>query len=122
MPPYKDKAAAAAANKRWRKKNPNKVRENMRRWKTENPERLRTINRRRRGLPVPPYPAPTHCECCRRPFTKTPALDHDHETGQFRGWLCGKCNVAIGMLGDTLQGVENASRYLNAVALLYGRN
>lgn len=28
------------------------------------------------------------------------ALDHSHATGAFRGWLCTKCNHAIGLLGD----------------------
>jgi len=39
-------------------------------------------------------------------------FDHDHVTGAFRGWLCGKCNTAIGKLGDDIAGVERALRYL----------
>lgn len=40
------------------------------------------------------------------------SLDHCHHTGLFRGWLCGKCNTAIGKLGDTLEGVKRAVAYL----------
>jgi len=38
--------------------------------------------------------------------------DHDHETGVVRGRLCHSCNVGIGMLGDTIEGLESAIRYL----------
>ena len=35
-------------------------------------------------------------------------VDHDHETGRIRGVLCFQCNVGIGRLGDTLEGVMRA--------------
>jgi hypothetical protein len=39
-------------------------------------------------------------------------LDHNHETGKFRGWLCDNCNTGIGKLGDTVEGLERAIAYL----------
>lgn len=30
----------------------------------------------------------------------------------FRGWLCGKCNTGIGLLGDTVEGVKRAWVYM----------
>lgn len=39
-------------------------------------------------------------------------VDHDHETGLPRGLLCRKHNAGLGMLGDTLRGVEAAKSYL----------
>lgn len=39
------------------------------------------------------------CAICHEPFgARTPAVDHDHETGRLRGLLCGRCNSAIAML------------------------
>ena len=40
------------------------------------------------------------------------SIDHCHETGKVRGLLCSKCNAGIGMLGDNLEGVTNAYKYL----------
>ena len=56
------------------------------------------------------------CELCNIPFSKlTPKdihLDHCHKTSTFRGWLCKNCNVGIGMLGDDIQGLQEAIAYL----------
>ncbi len=40
------------------------------------------------------------------------SMDHDHETGEFRGWLCPKCNHALGLFGDNEKIIESAIRYL----------
>lgn len=39
-------------------------------------------------------------------------VDHDHSTGAIRGLLCTRCNVGIGALGDTAEGVRRALDYL----------
>jgi hypothetical protein len=39
-------------------------------------------------------------------------VDHDHSNGNFRGWVCGKCNRALGNFGDDLTKVRNAVKYL----------
>jgi Recombination endonuclease VII len=65
------------------------------------------------GLPEATRPAPVICECCgKEPLSGPLHLDHDHTTGAFRGWLCKECNMAIGKLGDTLDGIERARAYL----------
>ena len=39
-------------------------------------------------------------------------LDHDHTTNTFRGWLCQKCNRALGNFNDSIERLERAVQYL----------
>ena len=38
--------------------------------------------------------------------------DHDHATGVFRGWLCGSCNKALGMVSDNPKILRRLAKYL----------
>lgn len=58
----------------------------------------------------PPRPANGDCQCCGR--TRKLCLDHDHETGEFRGWICDRCNRGIGALDDLPGGLLAAVEYL----------
>lgn len=40
------------------------------------------------------------------------SVDHCHSTGKIRGLLCWHCNTGIGKLGDTVDGLMRAVRYL----------
>lgn len=80
-----------------------------------NPEYELLRGRRRAGLPSPTRPDVGVCECCgakREDLDRSLSLDHCRETGIFRGWLCGGCNLSIGKLGDTVEGVQQALDYL----------
>ena len=55
---------------------------------------------------------PDNCECCDTPHRKSLVIDHDHDTLEFRGWLCESCNLGIGLLGDTIAGTEKALTFL----------
>lgn len=128
---------ARVAEKRWRQANPAAVnekkrrayarmspekraaeRERLRQWAKDNPEKARRSGWKKQGLPTPTRPCPENCEVCgraawleRRAF----ALDHNHATGKFRGWLCSACNTALGLFGD------NCAVLMKAIAYL-GRN
>ena len=39
-------------------------------------------------------------------------LDHDHETGKFRGYICHLCNTAISNFQEDKSILENAIKYL----------
>ncbi len=39
-------------------------------------------------------------------------VDHCHRTDQFRGWLCHKCNRALGGFGDDIGMMKRAIKYL----------
>ena len=41
------------------------------------------------------------------------AIDHNHETGKFRGILCLTCNTLLGMAKDSSEILKNAIQYLD---------
>jgi Recombination endonuclease VII len=50
------------------------------------------------------------------PLVGRPHADHDHQTGRFRGILCKKCNVALGMMDDDPARLVAAAKYLGWLA------
>lgn len=42
------------------------------------------------------------------------AIDHNHETGEFRGILCLKCNSLLGMASESTDVLQSAIKYLTA--------
>jgi hypothetical protein len=55
------------------------------------------------------------CEICRKTEDdngRRLAVDHCHITGKVRGILCNGCNRGIGYLGDDVERLENAIKYL----------
>lgn len=39
-------------------------------------------------------------------------FDHDHNTGAFRGWLCSRCNLALGLTRDDPETLLKLALYL----------
>lgn len=63
------------------------------------------------------------CLICGRPPTtngRRLAVDHDHDTGAIRGLLCTPCNSGIGQLGDSVDRLRSAIKYLEGSALCQG--
>src|SRR5690606_973341 len=105
--PYKDPARDRARRQtpEYRKKAAIRTKA----WVAANRDRYRAWYRRRAGLPTPTRAEPALCECCGQlPGKKSLAVDHCHETGKFRGWLCTNCNTGIGKLGDGIEGLIRA--------------
>ena len=79
-----------------------------------------------------PYPIDHYCDICGKSEDDLPAsfagaghgnkgksrritpwrLDHCHETGEFRGFLCNNCNIAWGRFMDDPEILLNAIAYL----------
>lgn len=45
-------------------------------------------------------------------LTSKVVLDHDHKTGEIRGWICDSCNTGIGRFKDDPNIIETAKNYL----------
>jgi hypothetical protein len=58
-------------------------------------------------------PGPLTCECCSdNPDARGIVWDHNHESGNFRGWLCNRCNRVLGMCKDSINVFQNLIKYL----------
>ncbi len=131
---------------RWRERNPEKVstckqrhyKENKKRllafgkrWRKENPIKVRLIVSKSEakrlghaactGTVAELKAAQTGlCHICGVPeteCTKGLCIDHCHKTGEFRGWLCVRCNSAISLLGDCPERLLMAAKYLEPRSL-----
>lgn len=92
-------------------------------WRAANPERARKADRRSRlkrfGLTLEAYDALLEAQrgrcfiCATEPHpSRCLAVDHDYDTGEVRGLLCDRCNLAIGTLGDCAETIDRALGYL----------
>jgi Recombination endonuclease VII len=54
------------------------------------------------------------CEICKKEIltSRDCNLDHDHETNQIRGLLCGDCNRGLGAFKDNVEILLNTIKYL----------
>lgn len=60
---------------------------------------------------------PEQCEICGafgKEFQKGIVFDHDHETGKFRGWICPRCNMAIGLVKENTETLEAIIKYIKS--------
>lgn len=110
----------------WRRANPDKDKANRKRYRIKNPEKVKTHNRnsllkREYGITQDVYDLTLEtqngaCALCFRPNADTGKqklnVDHCHESGKFRGLLCGKCNRGLGAFNDDIDLMERAFLYL----------
>ena len=54
---------------------------------------------------------PEQCEICGA-IGKV-CLDHNHKTGEFRGWICHRCNLALGLFKDNIGLLKATIEYLS---------
>ena len=53
---------------------------------------------------------PEQCEVCGA--MGTICFDHNHETNRFRGWICTRCNTALGYAKDSPELLRRLADYL----------
>ena len=104
-------------------KNPEKRKELKRRYKEKDPARYIRLGKRRswKRLGLDPdivesyvNTHPDACEICGMPSNgQKLAIDHCHDKGVFRGILCSKCNMGIGLFQDDPLLLTKAIEYLN---------
>ena len=63
-----------------------------------------------------PRPKTDRCEICGNLAKVT--YDHDHKTDIFRGWLCGNCNAALGLVHDDTQILKKMIKYLDTITAI----
>jgi hypothetical protein len=90
-----------------------KYREYSAKWRRQNPERDKEVKvRHRYGIELSEIrPKPDTCELCGKKHKKI-VLDHCHANGNFRGWICDPCNIALGNVGDDVLILERMIAYL----------
>lgn len=98
-------------------------------WKKDNPERSKRSSRERSlkfrfGINLQEYEELLHkqnyaCAICGSTETRNMgdtvwslSVDHNHITGKIRGLLCNNCNRGLGLLGDSLEALKKAIKYL----------
>ncbi|MDR0231728.1 MAG: endonuclease VII domain-containing protein [Dysgonamonadaceae bacterium] len=56
------------------------------------------------------------CPICKKPsipyVTANLVIDHDHETGNAREWICDSCNTGLGRFKDNVELMQQAIKYL----------
>ena len=107
-----------ARQKRWRDAHPEEHRAKVKAWRKAHPERehARKI-KYQYGLSqdefsILLFSQRSVCAICRQPFTETPLVDHDHETGKVRGLLCNSCNLGLGVFKNNSARLRLAAKYL----------
>jgi len=103
------------------------LKEQHKEWCKKNPERIEryrasedVLHRRcqRRNITVEEFAEAFEkqfykCKICSSSITmEDSAIDHNHDTGKFRGILCKNCNRALGLFKDNPVVLNKASLYL----------
>ncbi len=95
--------------------NPERSKAQAAKWARENPER-NAAHRNKVSNSDAVTPKPAVCDACQQPprGARGLHLDHNHATGEFRGWLCHHCNVALGNVRDSVEILIKLAAYLES--------
>lgn len=114
------RACMREINRAWYERNKEKMAGLSTAWAAKNPERAKAIGRKGHlwktyGLTLEDYDRRLEAQggkCVCGAAGELLHVDHDHETGEVRGLLCGPCNRTIGMALDSPERLMALARYL----------
>lgn len=123
---YANREARLAQKKAAYAADPAKHAESNRRWRERNPDKVRALDIKRYRITPDEYDALLAsqagvCAVCgglpggRR---KNLDVDHDHDTGQVRGLLCNRCNLVLGKVQDDSELLNLLAEYVRSAARL----
>jgi hypothetical protein len=137
------RACAAAYNRTWQRKNPEKLRKNRKKYYERHQERLRAEKaewqrahpeqaqdahlRRTFGITLDQYRGLQEkqggkCAVCDQEETAVDKrtgkvrrlhVDHSHQSGAVRGLLCTRCNLGLGFLQEDPKIIKSLLQYLD---------
>ncbi|MGH8743486.1 MAG: endonuclease VII domain-containing protein [Burkholderiales bacterium] len=116
----------------WLKNNRDKANATRVRWIAKNPEKHEALRKRLAKRAREKFRRDTfgtdgndlfdaqdgRCDICRQTMIRyargrfAAQLDHDHDTGKLRGWLCRSCNLALGLFEEDLVRMQRAIEYI----------
>lgn len=102
--------------KEWYKNNLDKIRKYKKIYRKKHPEKIKfwrkKYNLKKHGIDISiGMEKPSICKICNR--TGKICFDHDHKTGKFRGWICYKCNLTLGLVNDNKEILFKIIKYLH---------
>ncbi len=111
----KNKETIIARVNKWEEENKEERKEYRKNYYKENKPRISKENKKRQyNLTEEQYIDLTssgNCDICGLADDKM-CIDHDHDNGKVRGFLCNNCNSGLGFLQDRYEVVQKAYKYL----------
>lgn len=101
---------------KWRNNNRQKLTEDSRIYKKLHPDKVAISKAKSRKIILEKIELsvsrkkPDKCEICNRGGRI--CFDHDHKNGKFRGWICYRCNLALGLMEDNVHLLKKLIKYL----------
>jgi hypothetical protein len=118
---HRHKKKAIASSKRYYENHKDACLKQRRQYAKRNPRRIAECRiKREYGISLEDYEKRLReqnfeCAVCHKPIGKEgmkQQLDHSHETGKIREFLCPLCNRGLGCFVDSILNLESAIQYL----------
>ena len=119
--PKRTKPQKRLYERKYYRKNKDRLLAKCKRWRDANPEKAKNaIYKSRYDITLADYEIMFEtqdgkCAICGmiNADGRNLGVDHDHETGDVRGLLCSKCNSALGLINDDINILAKMISYLN---------